>query len=222
MSPLLAESERFEHHALHGIQHFNVGLVAAGSRHGVHHLTHHIHVWHFHVSAGIRERVTRLIHQPVRRLALYHIRHLHAARRRAWRSIDLKNRDLEILVNEFPEVDDVAAKAWYRGSTATYLDRFADMKADLDPTRLEQEMVLLAQKSDVAEELDRLDGHLRNARQNLSEGGNVGKKLDFLMQEFNREANTLGSKSASLTQTQASLELKLIIEQMREQVQNLE
>ncbi len=88
--------------------------------------------------------------------------------------------------------------------------------------RIKQEVSLTAIRIDVAEELDRLDGHLRNARQNLSEGGNVGKKLDFLMQEFNREANTLGSKSASLLQTQASLDLKLIIEQMREQVQNLE
>ena len=88
--------------------------------------------------------------------------------------------------------------------------------------RIKQEVSLTAIRIDVAEELDRLDGHLQNARQNLAEGGNVGKKLDFLMQEFNREANTLGSKSASLLQTQASLELKLIIEQMREQVQNLE
>ncbi len=88
--------------------------------------------------------------------------------------------------------------------------------------RIRQEASLTAIRIDVAEELDRLDGHLGNARQCFVEGGNVGKKLDFLMQEFNREANTLGSKSASLLQTQASLDLKLMIEQMREQVQNLE
>ena len=88
--------------------------------------------------------------------------------------------------------------------------------------RIRQEASLTAIRIDVAEELDRLDGHLANARQCFVDGGNVGKKLDFLMQEFNREANTLGSKSASLLQTQASLDLKLIIEQMREQVQNLE
>ena len=88
--------------------------------------------------------------------------------------------------------------------------------------RIKQEVSLTAIRIDVAEELDRLEGHIHNAQQNLAQGGNVGKKLDFLMQEFNREANTLGSKSASLTQTQAALELKLIIEQMREQVQNLE
>ena len=88
--------------------------------------------------------------------------------------------------------------------------------------RIRQETSLTAIRIDVAEELDRLDGHLANARQCFVDGGNVGKKLDFLMQEFNREANTLGSKSASLLQTQASLDLKLMIEQMREQVQNLE
>lgn len=88
--------------------------------------------------------------------------------------------------------------------------------------RIRQEASLTAIRIDVAEELDRIDGHIANARNCLTQGGNVGKKLDFLMQEFNREANTLGSKSASLLQTQASLDLKLMIEQMREQVQNLE
>ena len=82
--------------------------------------------------------------------------------------------------------------------------------------RIRQEASLTAIRIDVAEELDRLDGHLGNARQCFVDGGNIGKKLDFLMQEFNREANTLGSKSASLLQTKASLDLKLMIEQMRE------
>ena len=88
--------------------------------------------------------------------------------------------------------------------------------------RIRQEASLTAIRIDVAEELDRLDGHIANARKTLKNGGSIGKKLDFLMQEFNREANTLGSKSASLLQTQASMDLKLIIEQMREQVQNIE
>ena len=88
--------------------------------------------------------------------------------------------------------------------------------------RIRQEASLTAIRIDVAEELDRLDGHIANARKTLQNGGSIGKKLDFLMQEFNREANTLGSKSASLLQTQASMDLKLIIEQMREQVQNIE
>lgn len=90
--------------------------------------------------------------------------------------------------------------------------------------RIKLEANMTAIRIDVAEELDRLDGHILNTHSILDSGSaeGVGKKLDFLMQEFNREANTLGSKSASLLQTQASMELKFIIEQMREQVQNIE
>ena len=102
------------------------------------------------------------------------------------------------------------------------LDRFADMQAELDPTRLEQEMVLLAQKSDVAEELDRLSTHIIEVRRVLKSGGAAGRRLDFLMQELNREANTLGSKAFDPRSTQAAVNLKVLIEQMREQVQNIE
>ncbi|WP_295470477.1 YicC/YloC family endoribonuclease [uncultured Pseudomonas sp.] len=102
------------------------------------------------------------------------------------------------------------------------LDRFADMKAELDPQRLEQEMVLLAQKSDVAEELDRLTTHVTEVRRVLKAGGQAGRRLDFLMQELNREANTLGSKAFDPRSTQAAVNLKVLIEQMREQVQNIE
>ncbi|KGF64229.1 MULTISPECIES: YicC/YloC family endoribonuclease [Pseudomonas] len=102
------------------------------------------------------------------------------------------------------------------------LDRFADMKAELDPQRLEQEMVLLAQKSDVAEELDRLSTHVTEVRRVLKAGGQAGRRLDFLMQELNREANTLGSKAFDPRSTQAAVNLKVLIEQMREQVQNIE
>jgi uncharacterized protein (TIGR00255 family) len=102
------------------------------------------------------------------------------------------------------------------------LDRFADIKAELDPQRLEQEMVLLAQKSDVAEELDRLSTHVTEVRRVLKTGGQAGRRLDFLMQELNREANTLGSKAFDPRSTQAAVNLKVLIEQMREQVQNIE
>lgn len=102
------------------------------------------------------------------------------------------------------------------------LDRFADMRAELDPQRLEQEMVLLAQKSDVAEELDRLATHVTEVRRVLKAGGAAGRRLDFLMQELNREANTLGSKAFDPRSTQAAVNLKVLIEQMREQVQNIE
>jgi len=102
------------------------------------------------------------------------------------------------------------------------LDRFHDMQAELDPQRLEQEMVLLAQKSDVAEELDRLETHVTEVRRVLKSGGAAGRRLDFLMQELNREANTLGSKAFDPRSTQAAVNLKVLIEQMREQVQNIE
>lgn len=102
------------------------------------------------------------------------------------------------------------------------LDRFAEVRAELDPVRLEQELVLLTQKSDVAEELDRLATHVREVRRVLASPGAAGRRLDFLMQELNREANTLGSKAFDPRSTQAAVNLKVLIEQMREQVQNIE
>lgn len=92
----------------------------------------------------------------------------------------------------------------------------------LDPARLAQELALLAVKSDVTEELDRLTAHIAAARALLSETGQVGRKFDFLMQEFMREANTLCSKAQSLTLTRIGLDLKTVIDQLREQVQNIE
>ena len=100
--------------------------------------------------------------------------------------------------------------------------RLADLKLPLDPGRLEQEIVLNLQKMDVDEELDRLASHVAEARRVLALPEAVGRRLDFLMQEFNREANTLGSKSVDARTTQAAVELKVLIEQLREQVQNLE
>ncbi|MCY1295359.1 hypothetical protein D9M70_446970 [compost metagenome] len=108
------------------------------------------------------------------------------------------------------------------GQRQKILDRFAELKAELDPQRLEQELVLLAQKSDVAEELDRLSTHVGEVRRVLKAGGAAGRRLDFLMQELNREANTLGSKAFDPRSTQAAVNLKVLIEQMREQVQNIE
>ncbi len=102
------------------------------------------------------------------------------------------------------------------------LARLKDVRAELEPTRLEQEMLLFAQKTDVDEELDRLVMHLNEVRRVLGENGQVGRRLDFLMQELNREANTLGSKAADLRVTNAAVDLKVLIEQVREQVQNIE
>ena len=100
--------------------------------------------------------------------------------------------------------------------------KFAEAQIELDAARVEQEMILLAQKMDVAEELDRLDSHVSETHSILKKGGAVGRRLDFMMQEFNREANTLGSKSINTEVTQSAVELKVLIEQMREQIQNIE
>ncbi len=100
--------------------------------------------------------------------------------------------------------------------------RLAELQAELDAERLEQEMALIAQKADVDEELDRLDTHVKEVRRVLKKGGAVGRRLDFLMQELNREANTLSSKAVVAESTQAAVELKVLIEQMREQIQNIE
>ena len=102
------------------------------------------------------------------------------------------------------------------------LDRLEEAKAELDPDRLEQEMVILAQKMDVDEELDRLDTHVQEVKRTLDKKGGIGRRLDFVMQELNREANTLSSKSINAGLTQSAVNLKVLIEQMREQIQNIE
>lgn len=94
--------------------------------------------------------------------------------------------------------------------------------AELDEARVEQEMVVLAQRLDVDEEMDRLKTHLKEVSRTLGQDKPVGRRLDFLMQELNREANTLGSKSADTVTTSVSVEMKVLIEQMREQIQNIE
>jgi len=101
-------------------------------------------------------------------------------------------------------------------------DRLGELRAELDPARIEQEIALLASRLDVDEEMDRLQAHVSEVRDVLGRSGPVGRRLDFLMQELNREANTLGSKSADVEVTRESVEMKVLIEQMREQIQNLE
>ncbi|ALP51695.1 hypothetical protein Tel_00250 [Candidatus Tenderia electrophaga] len=100
--------------------------------------------------------------------------------------------------------------------------RLGELKEQLDPGRLEQEIALMAQKMDVDEEVDRLSGHVQEVRHILEREEPVGRRLDFLMQELNREANTLASKSVDAEVTRISVDLKVLIEQIREQVQNIE
>ena len=102
------------------------------------------------------------------------------------------------------------------------LTRIEDLGVDADPVRIEQELVFLAQRADVDEELDRLDSHIEEVKAVLLRDEPIGRRLDFLMQELNREANTLASKSNDAETTKGSVELKVLIEQMREQVMNIE
>lgn len=102
------------------------------------------------------------------------------------------------------------------------LDRLDEVRAELDPNRLEQELALLAQRLDVDEEMDRLQAHVQEVGLVVANNKPIGRRLDFLMQELNREANTLGSKSSDLEVTRLVVDMKVLIEQMREQIQNLE
>jgi uncharacterized protein (TIGR00255 family) len=119
-----------------------------------------------------------------------------------------------------------AVREWLpeiRGNQRTRMDeKVSQLSTSLDPERLEQEVAILLQKLDVDEELDRLEAHITEVERTLALTKPVGRRLDFLMQELHREANTLGSKSVDSRTTQASVNLKVLIEQMREQVQNIE
>ena len=105
---------------------------------------------------------------------------------------------------------------------AKFAERLAELTGAVESERVEQEIVLILQRLDVAEELDRLEGHLEEIRTIVGSPEPAGRRLDFLMQELNREANTLSSKSQDLTTTRTAVDMKVVIEQIREQVQNLE
>ncbi|OUL57214.1 YicC/YloC family endoribonuclease [Pseudoalteromonas ulvae] len=121
---------------------------------------------------------------------------------------------VDVVEQHMPQV-----KIWQRERLSQKLE---ELKTEIDESRLEQELIYLAQKQDVAEELDRLKSHVKETRKMLKKGGACGRRLDFMMQEFNREANTLASKSINSNITNAAVELKVLIEQMREQIQNIE
>jgi uncharacterized protein (TIGR00255 family) len=134
----------------------------------------------------------------------------------------------ETLASRTDEVARIAAAVRARrpevlaGIEQKLRERLARLEVEAEPGRLETELAIIAQKMDVEEELDRLDSHIDELRSALGRDEPVGRRLDFLMQEFNREANTLGSKSGDAETTRASVELKVLIEQMREQIQNIE
>lgn len=111
------------------------------------------------------------------------------------------------------------ARSLYR---ARLEERLQEIKDKLDPMRMEQEILLFTQKSDISEEIERLTAHIAEVGRVLKQSGQVGRRLDFLMQELNREANTLAAKAVDIRITNVAVELKVLIEQMREQVQNIE
>ncbi len=137
-------------------------------------------------------------------------------------------RITDMLESRCAEIESIAATVRTRmpevldAARAKQKERLANLDIEADPARLEVELALLATKIDVDEELDRLESHLVEIRDALREQKPVGRRLDFLMQELNREANTLGSKSADTETTRAAVDLKVLIEQMREQIQNVE
>ena len=142
--------------------------------------------------------------------------------------LSTRKLDVELLQNESQSLLDEALDALIdtRRREGEQLGQLIVDRLDViespDPDRLEQELVMLAQKMDVDEELDRLVTHVSEVRRILKKGGHIGRRLDFLMQELNREANTLASKSVDSETTAAAVELKVLIEQMREQIQNIE
>lgn len=123
----------------------------------------------------------------------------------------------EVIVNVKKRLPEIM-KIWRE----KLLTRIQNASVEVDESRLEQELVILAQKTDVDEELDRLSTHVTEVERVLKDKKPIGRRLDFLMQELNREANTLGSKSIDTETTKASVDLKVFIEQMREQIQNIE
>ena len=110
----------------------------------------------------------------------------------------------------------------HRDRLMSRLQELLSESQGVNPERLEQEVAFLAQKSDISEELDRLDVHLEEARHVIAQGGPAGRRLDFLMQELNREANTVGAKSVLADMSKLAVDLKVLIEQAREQIQNIE
>ena len=168
-----------------------------------------------------KEDVDALL-EPVTELLAEALDSLVDARRREGERID------EMLESRIEQISTMVAEIRSRLPEVTdnmrqkVAERARSLDAKIDPERLEQELVLLAQKLDVAEELDRLDAHVEETRTALKMDAPIGRRLDFLMQEFNREANTLASKSGDSGTSAIAVDLKVLIEQMREQVQNVE
>jgi len=164
-------------------------------------------------SGEVQKQAAELLDKALSALVEARQREGEQLRRLIEQRIDDMGHQVEVAKQRMPEV-----VAGLRERLQTKLAEFDE----LDDARVEQEMVILAQRLDVDEEMDRLTTHLSEVARTLGQNKPIGRRLDFLMQELNREANTLGSKSADTITTQASVEMKVLIEQMREQIQNIE
>lgn len=162
----------------------------------------------------LEDDVLALIEQTIKELAEARQREGEELNRLFTQRLDLMQVELVKVRTRLPQV--------MIDQQERLLKRFHDAKIELEPARLEQEMVMYAQKIDVTEEMDRTDTHINEVRRMLKHGGIVGRRFDFLLQELNREANTLGSKSVDPEVTHAAVEMKVLIEQIREQAQNIE
>lgn len=164
--------------------------------------------------AALGKDVLKLVEKTAKDLVAAREREGNGLKQLFLERMDLIQKEVSKVREHFPQV--------LKDSQEKLIRRFTEVKVELDPARLEQEMVMFAQKIDVVEEVERIETHITEVRRVLKQGGLVGRRLDFLLQELNREANTLGSKSVDSVLTHAAVEMKVLIEQVREQVQNVE
>ncbi len=172
----------------------------------------------------LREQATETesLHAACRQLFLATVRQLAEARHREGERLqELIEQRCVALAELVPSVR-TRLPEWRQGWRDKLRERRAELAVQVDAERFEQEVALILQRADVDEELDRLDGHLVEIRRVMTATEAAGRRLDFLMQELNREANTLSSKSQELDTTRIAVDMKVLIEQMREQIQNIE
>lgn len=181
-----------------------------------------MHILSWNNVLQIAETDSKLVHEKTIKLFVRALQELVTVRNKEGSTLkSLITQRLQAVLIEISKVKKLLPMI-LKQQRAKLLSRLNEIKTELDIPRLEQEMIFFAHKIDVAEELDRLVIHVQEVKRVLKTGGVIGKRLDFLMQELNREANTLASKSVDRKSTHAAVELKVLIEQMREQVQNIE
>jgi uncharacterized protein (TIGR00255 family) len=162
------------------------------------------------------------LHKAINTLMLHGLNTLNKTREREGAALTTCLTERLIELEKHIQIIEPFAKKIVEQQRQKLLDKIAELNVSVDPSRLEQEIVFACQKLDIMEEVDRLKTHVKETRRVLKEGGAAGRRLDFLMQEFNREANTIASKANLPNIISTSVEMKVLIEQMREQIQNIE